>query len=538
MVERFTASQTIATSTFMALILKRTSKWWYALFKSKGRRKAVNLGIQVEGQRPKSLADRGDDLFELSRGRALGEHDRRQKEFEADRTGERLVQNLAEIKAGRKVTFPALKDLGRHWESIPRRKAPKERYATQCKVTLERFASFVAKHQPDALEFVGVKPETARAFMEAEETRGVSPKTWSDTLKLLRATFKHLHPHLNDGSNPFHGLVTKAAETVNREPFSVEELTAILQACADDDFIRPVIIAGMSTAMRRGDCCTLRWADVDRTAGFLSVKTAKTGETVDIPIFPLLATELKKAKDVAGASEYCFPKAAEMYRNNPDGITWRVKQVLAKALKEPRATKDPAALPEVSSETVRSRVVACLDGLEDKNRAQKLWRVFEAYHGGASLDEVIAKTGCSRGTVSNYLNQLEREAGVQILRGKRRALKTDGLQVERENGQRRASVHDFHSFRVTWITLALAAGVPLELVQRVTGHRTVAVVLKHYFRPGREDFRQVLLSAMPTLIASASVQSPKEEIAEILKRMTIHTLESDRIRLIELLARI
>jgi len=80
-------------------------------------------------------------------------------------------------------------------------------------------------------------------------------------------------------------------------------------------------------------------------------------------------------------------------------------------------------------------------------------------------------------------------------------VKTDGLQEEREHGLRRASLHDFHSFRVTWITLALAAGVPLELVQRVTGHRTVAVVLKHYFRPGRQDFLQALAKAMPNMLA-------------------------------------
>jgi integrase len=99
--------------------------------------------------------------------------------------------------------------------------------------------------------------------MAAVEARGVSPKTWNDTLKLLRATFKHLHPHLNDGCNPIHGLVMKATETVNREPFTVEELKAILDACADDDFIRPLIITGMCTTMRRGDCCLLKWVDVD-----------------------------------------------------------------------------------------------------------------------------------------------------------------------------------------------------------------------------------------------------------------------------------
>ncbi len=64
-------------------------------------------------------------------------------------------------------------------------------------------------------------------------------------------------------------------------------------------------------------------------------------------------------------------------------------------------------------------------------------------------------------------------------------------------GLRRGSVRDFHSFRVTWVTLALTAGVPLELVQRVTGHKTTDVVLKHYFRPGQEDFRLALEGAMP-----------------------------------------
>ena len=77
---------------------------------------------------------------------------------------------------------------------------------------------------------------------------------------------------------------------------------------------------------------------------------------------------------------------------------------------------------------------------------------------------------------------------------------TSVLHAKRTNGARRASVRDFHSFRVTWITIALAAGVPLEIVQRVTGHKTVDVVLKHYFRPGREDFRHTLENAMPRLL--------------------------------------
>jgi integrase len=293
-----------------------------------------------------------------------------------------------------------------------------------------------------------------------------------------------LHPHLSDGSNPFHGLVTKATETVNREPFTVEELKAILEACADNDFTRPLIVTGMCTALRRGDCCQLKWKDVDHKEGFITVKTAKTGETVDIPMFPMLRDELAKARATTGKSPFCFPGAAEMYRNNPDGITWRVKQVLARAL-ERMAIDESRVLPAVSPEETRSRGLAYIDNLGETAKAARMRGVFTAYMDGQGVKEVMASTGASRGAVSGYLNEIEAATGCVVVRGRGKASKGDFLKTERENRKRKASVRDFHSFRVTWITLALAAGVPLELVQRVTGHRTVEVVMKHYFRPGR-----------------------------------------------------
>ncbi len=161
-------------------------------------------------------------------------------------------------------------------------------------------------------------------------------------------------------------------------------------------------------------------------------------------------------------------------------------------------------------------------------------QVFDGYAGGAYLDQVIASAGCSRGTVSNYLNELERETRVSIVRGHWKAVKTDG---ERETGLRRASLHDIHSFRVTWITLALAAGVPLELVQRVTGHRTVAIVLKHYFRPRREDFRQVLTKAMPRILGEGTPRpASSANLRKIFQGMTASAWKDVQAELLTLLA--
>ena len=79
----------------------------------------------------------------------------------------------------------------------------------------------------------------------------------------------------------------------------------------------------------------------------------------------------------------------------------------------------------------------------------------------------------------------------------------------------------------------LAEGVPLELVQRVTGHRTVEVVMKHYFRPGREDFRQAIMKAMPKMLSNGGQKLAKEEMRAIIEHVTPQTLKRDKARLLE-----
>jgi hypothetical protein len=248
---------------------------------------------------------------------------------------------------------------------------------------------------------------------------------------------------------------------------------------------------------------------VDLEEGFITVKTAKTGETVDIPLFPMLrdvlrAAEVAQAADGGQKSAFCFPEAAAMYEKNPDGITWRVKQVLAAAFRR-CAADGGKAFPVLPDDEVKRRGLTYLDSLDATKRTGHMRQVFDLYTAGRNIVDVMNETGLSRGSVSGLLNDIEKHIECVLVRGKTRGSVAVLLQEERANGGRRASVHDFHSFRVTWITLALAAGVPLELVQRVTGHRTVEIVLKHYFRPGREDFRETIIASMPEFLTAPTV---------------------------------
>ena len=458
--------------------------FWYGRFEINGNRQCLNLSVKVRGTPPASLSlkDLGDMDFERSRETARVKLESVIEEARTKQGSMRLVEKLYEIKVGETIKTILLDNLHSEWGTIPRKKKLDDRYSSQCKSILKRFAKFVRSENPKAMEIAQVTRSIAHSFLNAESERGVTGKTWNDILKLLRATFNHLLPI--GAINPFSNIPTKETETIFRKPFSPEELAAIVEVGRVDEFIRPVIIAGICTAMRRGDCCLLEWAKVELKNRFISVKTAKTGQMVSIPIFPLLYDELVLRAEKRKLNEkYVFPDQAAMYQENPDGITWRVQKVLAAA------------------------------GFWDDEGSEK----------EANVENDLRQTTIVPVPTSDE-------------KGKPSACRGE-IHVERKEGLRRASVRDFHSFRVTWVTLALTAGVPLELVQKVTGHKTADIVLKHYFQPGREAFRQALQTAMPKLLTNGQ-KSPKEEMVEIIKKMTAKTWKKSKTRLEEIVKKI
>jgi len=113
----------------MSLELRKSSKWWYGVFMENGRKTIVNLLIPIAGKRPPKRTMQGDDEFEQSRGKAQAAYELVAKKMRDDRTGEKTLQKLAEMKTGREVSFPKLGHLAKHWAAMPRRKAPDEQYA-------------------------------------------------------------------------------------------------------------------------------------------------------------------------------------------------------------------------------------------------------------------------------------------------------------------------------------------------------------------------------------------------------------------------
>ncbi len=514
--------------------------FWYGVYvDADGKRKVVNLNVDIRGTPPDSgsLRKPGDATFERSRLKAIAALEVHQNEARRKGRAEHLTERLIESKTGRSVEYVLLADLEARWRSMGRDTPASEAYLKSCDAAFRRFRSFMEERKDGVRFMYEVAKEDAEVYL-ADLQDAYARKTVRDHVKLLKKSFERFLPV--GASNPFGELVGRrsAAEStmVHRKPFSAEELGVLLETAKGDDFLYPLVVTAACTGLRRGDVCRLRWESVDLDDGVLMVKTSKTGADVEVPIFPALREVLEGQKH---DGDLVFPEAEEMYSKNPDGLTWRFKKLVAEAFGEVKAE-----VPENhcgADEVLEEGLAAIETGVSTEKRRERMREVFSRYADGESVRAIVKQTGIPKATVSTDLKRVEESIGKTFMPVNGGSVKDqvrETSQVSREKGQRAASVRDWHALRSTFVTLALSAGVPMELVRRVTGHATVDVVLKHYFRPGREAFKEALLGAMPeVLTGKREAPRPEDELASLAAKLAAGTAsEAEKARLRELAA--
>ncbi|MDO9541110.1 MAG: tyrosine-type recombinase/integrase [Kiritimatiellia bacterium] len=531
------------------------SQWWYGVYEVDGKRRVSNLDVKIEGRVPESIRGEGDKAFEASRIRAQAALDALLRQAHTTKTAKALVEKFYEIETGEQIKVPYVRDLIKTLGKLPRRHEVAATYEAHRQDILGRFVSFITATYPKASKLSQITPTLAEAFMAAENSRGISARTYNEVLMILRQTFRRLQSRIGLPTNPFGDIPGRDSDTVSREPFTPEELKAILEAAQNDDFIRPLITTAVCTAMRRGDCALLKWRDVNLAERFVTVKTSKTQKQISIPIFPLLYDELRRQQEKSVHSEasergeYVFPAQAKMYQTNPDGLNWRLKRVLwnagfvdAEAAERAKNGNDTARLILPPEETRLKGMDAIQRAGMTEDKRRTMSAIFTAYMDGKTTGAIATELNVSKGTVSGHLNETETMIGAAVIHRQEKPLPPviRGVIHGEDNGNRlrKASVKGWHSFRTTWITLALTAGVPLELVKRMTGHATTEVVLEHYFRPGREQFRAALQTAMPKLLMNGTKShNEMDEVRKIVSAMTPRSCKQDKERVLKLLGK-
>jgi len=541
----------------MALELKPSSKWWYARLR-KGKKLmrfpltrvvgGKERRIEVKGERPVSLKtlEGADPLFMESYHQAKAAHDQLQEELKSRTTVTELTNRIAKAHTGRKIELESLQTVPEKWARFPRGEKLSPGHKRSGQRILKSFVTFIQRQWPESEYLLDVRPDQISAYMEEESKRGVSPRTWNLTLGLLKQVFKELAPSSDAYNLYLNKTKRRKLNTVHREPFTTEEISRILEAARKDEVLRGPVHVACFTALRKGDACRLKWDAVNMEAATIRTRTSKTGEWVEIPILPALAEELKNCK--RDDSEFLFKKAALLYAA-PSGeaqLDKRFKDILrdagfAKDMSKVVSTRP--ALPKLTATETRKRAVAALDGsgFHDRKK-EKMLAVLDAYLDGAALPEIAKRLKVSKSTVSLHLNALEelcrcaifRQRGPASVEGATEVLETS------DGGERlkRGSRYGWHSFRTTFITQALSAGMPEELVRRVTGHSAVDIVRKHYFRPNQETFRKEFARVADGFYQTEAAATPAPDldaVLAIMAGMTARTWKQDREKMMQML---
>lgn len=513
---------------------------WYGRWMTNGKNRETSL-CAWQGTPPDNPAkEEGSAAFEQSRERARKQL-KEAMEGRRDADEElRDAQKIHALRYGYRVDRVKIADLAAKWDALPHKADLTEERRERVHSVLRTFKTFLAGKFPNVKETGALTSEHFKAFLDSVEADGLSARSWNDYLSILRGVLAKVDGQSQGFREYLARLPKRTESTIHRRPFDNGELNAIFAAAEEvDPELHPVIVAAACTALRRGDVCRLQWKSVDLADGFATVKTIKTGETVDIPIFPPFMAVLKEAerKRKRGVP-YIWPEIALAYARNPDGLNYRLGKVLeAAGFTRPKRPKETADGDEdggeegpgrkeprgsnagrfESPEDEEAAAVLLEDGMAREGwtakRREKARRILSLHFEGRSATEIADEIGTSKGAVSDYFRTMEEVGQMALVSTPKR--KTPALPTladgNGEQRKRRGSLCGWHSFRTTFCTLALANGVPMELLQKITGHRTAEIVLKHYDRRGRDAMRKAIGDAMPRAIAGAVGGTAKRE---------------------------
>ena len=170
-----------------------------------------------------------------------------------------------------------------------------------------------------------ITTETAQDYA-ADLTRAkYSPNTFNKHTDFLRLFFTVLELPARMQGNPFARIRRKNLKTNVRRELTIAELKDILMKANGE--LQTLLYIGTFTGLRLGDCCTLKWGEVDLDRGVIKVTTNKKDKRVFVGIPEALYAKLEETPQNKRKG-YVLPNYAEIYNHrNESGLLTRQAQI-------------------------------------------------------------------------------------------------------------------------------------------------------------------------------------------------------------------
>ncbi len=293
------------------------------------------------------------------------------QELSTNKTVKALVENFRQdMTGGSDILITDAYELSL---KKPKKKQPAEQLINAKRSYWRDFIDYMAHYYPDITKLADVRKKHAEEYIQFIRKNGRFNKKVSYKIKrkatsyqrpgnlsnrscnafhqAISEVFNKLYIDAGLIENPFAGIEKQNNETESREAFTEKELKLIAKKA--DDFVKPIFVIGIATALREGDICTLKWKEINFKTSLIRRKMLKTRRFVQIPILPPLQNFLLEQRDRVNDSEYVLPEQAAIYLKNSSGISWRVKNFL-ESIKIKTTKKVPGRSRAVSIKDVHS----------------------------------------------------------------------------------------------------------------------------------------------------------------------------------------
>lgn len=159
------------------------------------------------------------------------------------------------------------------------------------------FAAWMQTNHPDVTCASAIQRGMANEYMEFHLSSHTAATT-NKAMFHLRGIVDAVDPGMAKGDNPFQGAGMLPLDSHSRRSLGRGEIARLLDAARDEggDYYRLFLLAAY-TGLRLGECCTLKWEDIDAGRGIMQFQPGKTrkymnGRPVTVPLHWKLLKEL------------------------------------------------------------------------------------------------------------------------------------------------------------------------------------------------------------------------------------------------------
>ncbi len=180
----------------------------------------------------------------------------------------------------------------------------------------ERFRKWIAEACPAVHLLSEVSNNIAVEFMETVRATGATG-TYNKYLQFLKCFYKTL---LESGKiasvNPFGEIEREDMTYHSKKELSREQIYTLIQSA--DGELRVLLALGYFCGFRLGDCCTLKWNEIDLERGIIERIPRKTARTVKDPAQSVVKVGISRSlldmlMELPEDGVYVLPKAAADY---------------------------------------------------------------------------------------------------------------------------------------------------------------------------------------------------------------------------------